>query len=96
MLLLNQTFSLFLFLFSPRIVSLAPSITDFLIKLNLSGYIVGKTYLDPGYIKAEIVLFPTLRISREKIYELKPTHIISAGLIKEEELNFFKKKVLKS
>ncbi|MEN3044357.1 MAG: ABC transporter substrate-binding protein [Candidatus Hydrothermales bacterium] len=96
MFLLNQTFSfLFLFLFSPKIISLAPSVTDFLIELNLSDYVVGKTYLDPDYIKADIVLSSSLRVSKEKIYELKPTHIISAGLVKEEELIFFKKRGIK-
>ncbi len=93
MFLLNQIFSLYLILvFSPRIISLAPSVTDFLIKLNLSDFIVGKTYLDPDFIKAEIVLPSSMKISKEKILSLKPTHIISAGLIPEEELYYFKKK----
>ncbi|MEO0270961.1 MAG: ABC transporter substrate-binding protein [candidate division WOR-3 bacterium] len=96
MFLLNQIFSLILlFGFEPRIISLAPSITDFLIKLNLENLIVGKTYLDPDFIKAEVVLPSSMKISKEKILSLKPTHIISAGLIPEEELYYFKKNGIK-
>jgi len=78
-----------------RIISLAPSVTDFLIELNLDRYIVGKTYLDPEEIKGEVVLFPSMRISKEKILKLKPTHIISAGLVSKEDLEFFKSKKIK-
>ncbi len=100
MFLLRQIFSLILitgalFSESPRIVSLAPSITDFLIYLKLDKYIVGKTYLDPEEIKAEVVLSSSMKISKEKILYLKPTHIISAGLIPKEELYFFKNKDIK-
>jgi|Deesub1362B_J571_1020462.scaffolds.fasta_scaffold00834_7 ABC-type Fe3+-hydroxamate transport system substrate-binding protein len=100
MFLLKQAFNLILLtgvLFSggPRIISLAPSITDFLIELKLDKYIVGKTYLDPENIKAEIVLPPSMRISKEKILNLKPTHIISAGLVLREDLEFFKNRKIK-
>ncbi len=97
---LKRIFNLILFtgvLFSggPRIISLAPSITDFLVELKLDKYIVGKTYLDPDNIKAEIVLPPSMRISKEKILNLKPTHIISAGLVLKEDLEFFRKRKIK-
>ncbi len=100
MYLLRQIFNLFLFygvLFcgGPRIISLAPSITDFLIRFKLEKYIVGKTYLDPDYINAEIVLGSSMRISHEKIINLKPTHIITAGLVPEEDFEFIRNKKIK-
>jgi iron complex transport system substrate-binding protein len=95
MFLKNLILGLLILKGEPRIISLAPSITDFLIKFGAQNYIVGKTYYCNKSVEAEIILNPSMRISREKILKLRPDYALSAGIVSEEDIDFLKRRGIK-
>jgi iron complex transport system substrate-binding protein len=72
-----------------RVISLSPNLTDFLIYLDLTDKVVGKTYIDK--IDAENCLLEGGFLSREKILNLKPEIVFASDINSTFDIEWMRK-----